>query len=86
MMGHRTGPEQGAARAVPWMGLLLWMFACAALFVSLIMRADDLDHERRVATRSVAKEELLDRAHPLTGLTQHAGGFNLFIIRRPPSH
>ena len=32
-----------AAEDRPWPRLLLWLFACAALVVSLIVRADNLD-------------------------------------------
>jgi hypothetical protein len=85
-MGGDAKPGKRAATGVPWLGLLLWMFACAALFVSLVMRADDLDPERRVAAGSVVREELLDRAHPVPFRTRQASGLNLFTIRRPPSN
>ena len=85
VMDRRAGPQPHAARAVPWLGLLLWMFACAALFVSLVMRGDDLHGERRVA-RSAVEETLLERAQPVPGLTRHASGYNLFTERNPSSN
>ena len=35
VMGGGVRPEQRAARGLPWLRLLLWVFACAALVVSL---------------------------------------------------
>jgi hypothetical protein len=86
VMGSDAGPEQRAAAGVPWLGLLLWMCACAALFVSLIMRADDLDRDRRVAASSAAVEHLLNRAHAAPALTGQAGGLSVFTARHPPAH
>ena len=85
MMGGDASPEQGAARAVPWLGLLLWGFACAALLVSLIVRDGDVDPDRRVAARSEAKAQLLDRDYPVPRLTRQASGLSLSAPPRPPS-
>ena len=52
-----AGPRQRAATAMPWLGLLLWALACAGLFVSLIMRTDDPDRDRRVAVRVRARRQ-----------------------------
>ena len=74
VMGHRTGPEQGAARAVPWMGLLLWMFACAALLVSLIIRAEDLDDRAPgSAVRAEATQPSSEAGLPVFSSTVQAG-------------
>jgi hypothetical protein len=41
----------------PWPRLLLWVFACAALVVSLIIRADGLDDRAPgAAVRATASE------------------------------
>jgi hypothetical protein len=43
----------------PWPRLLLWVFACAALVVSLVMRPDGLDDRNpRSAVRAAATEEV----------------------------
>jgi hypothetical protein len=44
-----AGRNQGSCRveATPWLRLLLWVFACAALVVSLVIPADDLDDPDR---------------------------------------
>ena len=41
--------NQGSCRveATPWLRLLLWVFACAALVVSLVIRVDDRDDPDR---------------------------------------
>jgi hypothetical protein len=69
---------------VPWLGLALWVFACSALFVSLIMRADDLD--RRVAARSVLKEQSSGLSDPVRSWMGPASELGVFTVRRPPSH
>lgn len=84
LMGSDARAGQRAARRVPWMGLLLWVFACAALFVSLIMHADDPDRDRRVAAH-VAKGQISDRPYSVPGLTRRASEFHLFTVQRPPS-
>ena len=83
MMGGDAKPGQRAARGVPWLGLLLWMFACAALFVSLIMRDDDLDRDRRMAARS--EVESSDLSDPARRLLRQASELSVFTTRRPPS-
>lgn len=81
LMGGDARPEQRAARHVPWLGLLLWVFACAALFVSLVMRADDLDRDRRVAVRAVAAEQISERP----AWMRQSSELSLFTVQRPPS-
>ena len=85
LMGGDGRPAQRAARRVPWLGLLLWVFACAALFVSLVMHADDLDRDRRVAVRAAAAEQISNRPYSVPGLTGQAGGLSLFTVQAPPS-
>ena len=84
-MGGDAKPGQRAATGVPWLGLLLWMFACAALFVSLIMRADDLDRDRRLAARSETEAQSSDLSYPVRHLTRQASELSVFTTRRPPS-
>jgi hypothetical protein len=85
VMGRNARPEQRTPRHVPWLGLVLWVFACAALFVSLIMRADDLDRDRRVAARSVVKEQSSGFSDPVRSWSWPASELGVFTVRRPPS-
>ena len=85
MMGGDAKPGQRAARGVPWLGLLLWMFACAALFVSLIIRDDDLDRDRRVAARTEAEAQSSGLSDPVRRWTHQASELSVFTARRPPS-
>jgi hypothetical protein len=82
VMGGHVKAEQRTPRHVPWLGLVLWVFACAALFVSLIMRADDLDRDRRVAARSVQSSGFSD---PVRSWNWPASELGVFTVRRPPS-
>jgi hypothetical protein len=86
VMGGHARPEQRAAPRVPWLGLVLWVFACAALFVSVIMRADDLDRDRRVAARSVVREQSSAFSDPVRSWMRPASELGVFTVRRPPSH
>ena len=83
VMGGEGRPKRPAARSLPWLGLLLWVFACAALFMSLVMRAEDLDRDRRVATRSAASSQSSERAYTVPRLPRQAGEFSLFTTRPP---
>jgi hypothetical protein len=49
--------EHRADQRTPWLGLLLWALACAGLFVSLVMQADELDREPRLAARELAQAQ-----------------------------
>jgi hypothetical protein len=69
VIGGTAGPEQRAARGVPWLGLLLWMFACAALFVSLMLRPGNLDGDRRVAASSEAGAHSWELSYPVRSWT-----------------
>ena len=62
-------PEQRAVTGTPWLGLLLWFFACAALFVSLMMRPD-VDHEHRVVTRNPAPPTIAGHPYTVPALTR----------------
>lgn len=83
VMGGEARPKRPAAKSLPWLGLLLWVFACAALFMSLVMRAEDLDRDRRVATRSAASAQSSERAYTVPRLPRQAGEFSLFTTRPP---
>jgi hypothetical protein len=79
-----TTSEKGTAADTPWLGLLLWFFACAALFVSLIMRPDDLDRDRRVAARGDTVAPISDHLSGMRGLTGPASDVSLITPRRLP--
>ena len=85
-MGRDAKPGHRTSRGVPWLGLLLWIFACAALFVSLIMRDDHhLDRDRRVAARSEAAGHTLElpyATHPM----RQADGLGVYTTRPPSSY
>jgi hypothetical protein len=85
VMGGEARPDQRGVRDVPWLGLLLWVFACAALFVSLIMRPGDLDQDRRVAARSVLKEQRAGLSAPMPSWSPPTSELGVFTVRRPPS-
>jgi hypothetical protein len=85
VMGGTARPGQRATIGVPWLGLLLWICACAALFVSLIMRPDGFEGEHRVAARSEAAARSTDLSYPMRSWTRPAGELSVFTVRRPPS-
>lgn len=52
---YESGKECSAGKDTPWPRLLLWVFACTALLVSLIIRADGLDdRDPGLAVRAAA--------------------------------
>jgi hypothetical protein len=83
VMGGDARPGQRAAQGVPWLGLMLWVFACAALFVSLIMRPGDLDRDR-VAARSVVKEQNSTFSDPVRSWSPPASELGVITVRHPP--
>ena len=55
MAHYESGKECSAVKDTPWPRLLLWVFACTALLVSLIIRADGLDdRDPGLAVRAAA--------------------------------
>jgi hypothetical protein len=86
VMGGEARPDQRGVADVPWLGLLLWVFACAALFVSLIMRPGDLDQDRRVAARSLLKEQSAGLSSPMPSWSPPTSELGVFTVRRSPSH
>ena len=86
--GVTTGDATSAQRAAtgtPWLGLLLWFFACAALFVSLIMRPDDLDRDHLVAARGRPSRPSRTMHSRCQALTEHASEVRLIVSPRLPS-
>jgi hypothetical protein len=75
-----------AATGMPWLGLLLWAFACAALFVSLIMRPGDSDRDRRLAAHSEPRAPISDNSYRVRDLTRHASEISLFTGRHTRPH
>jgi hypothetical protein len=49
--------EHRAKQRTPWLGLLLWALACAGLFVSLLMQADELDRKPRLAAQELSQAQ-----------------------------
>jgi hypothetical protein len=75
VMGGGVRPEQRAARGLPWLTLLLWLFACAALVIRLVIRADDLDDpDRSLAGREGAPARSSETGRPVFSLIIHGGG------------
>lgn len=57
MAHYESGKECSALKDTPWPRLLLWVFACTALLVSLIIRADGLDdRDPGLAVRAAAMQ------------------------------
>ena len=69
--GNATSAQR-AATGTPWLGLLLWFFACAALFLSLMMRPDGYNRDHRVASGGPAQPPIAGYAFPVPALTEHA--------------
>lgn len=67
--------RRSALRDSPWPRLFLWMFACAALVVSLMIRADGLDHHGPGSTvHAEASERSWTSGLPLLGSILRSGG------------
>jgi hypothetical protein len=66
--------------------LLLWFFACAALFVSLTMRPAELDRDHRVAARDPAQQPIAAAPYLVPALTDQASKVRLIVSPRPPPH
>jgi hypothetical protein len=77
--------EQSAA-GTPWLGLLLWFFACAGLFVSLTMRPAELDRGHRVAARSPVQPPIAAPPYLVPALSDQASNVRLIVSPRPPPH
>jgi hypothetical protein len=78
--------EQSVAPGTPWLGLLLWLFACAALFVSLTMRPAELHRDHRVAARGPAQPPIVGPSYLVPALTDQASKVRLIVSPRPPPH
>jgi hypothetical protein len=72
------------AAGTPWLGLMLWLFACAGLFVSLIMQPHDLERDHRVAARSSAQPLIEDHPYRAPSLTGQASEISLIAPPRLP--
>lgn len=71
---YESGKESSAVQVAPWPRLLLWMFACTALLVSLIIRAEDLDRPApQLAARTEATQPSSETDLPVSGSTIQAG-------------
>jgi hypothetical protein len=74
------------AAGTPWLGLMLWLFACAGLFVSLIMQPHDLERDHRVAARSSAQPQIEEHPYRAPSLTGQASEISLIAPPRLPPH
>jgi hypothetical protein len=75
----------GAAEDWPWPRLLLWVFACAALVVSLIVRADGLDDRAPgSALRATATEGLPETGLPMLGWIIQRGEAAAWSVKSGP--
>lgn len=64
---------KGGSAGTPWPRLLLWVFACAALLVSLVIRADGLDdRDPGLALRAGATKPSWETSLPVFSWTVHA--------------
>lgn len=71
---YESGNECAAVKAAPWPRLVLWVFASAALVVSLIIRAEDLDHRAAgLAVRAEATQPSSETDLPVLTSTIQAG-------------
>jgi len=75
---------QRAATGTPWLGLLLWFFTCAALFLSLMIRPDGYHRDHRVASRGLAQPPIAGYAFPVPALTEHASEVRSVVSPRLP--
>jgi hypothetical protein len=80
--------EQGREVAVedrPWPRLLLWVVACAALVVSLVIRTDGLDErDPGSAVRVMATEEVSETGRPLLSSMLPRGETDTLVIKSGP--
>jgi hypothetical protein len=82
-VAHYESSKQGSAvKDRPWPRLLLWVFACAALLVSLIIRADGLDdRDPRLAVRATATKAPSATALPMLSSTIQRGEAGALSLR-----
>jgi hypothetical protein len=80
--------EQGREVAIahrPWPRLLLWILACAALVVSLVIRTDGLDDRGPgSAVRVMATEEVSETGRPLLSSMITRGEPDTLVIKSGP--
>ena len=84
-IAHDRQGRKVAGLGGPWPRLLLWIFACAALVVSLIVRADGLDD--RVpgsALRATAPEALPETGFPMLGWIIQRGEAAAWSVKSGP--
>jgi hypothetical protein len=57
--------ERPSDQRTPWLGLLLWAFACAGLFVSLVIERGEWDREPRLAAHNALETQLSTTSSPV---------------------
>jgi hypothetical protein len=84
-MAHVGSPLDGAAAARAWPRLLLWVFACAALVVSLSIRADGPGgRDPGLAARATAANGLFETRLPLLGALIREGQPGALSVKSGP--
>lgn len=82
---YESSRKCSAGEDTPWLRLLLWVFACAALLVSLIIRADGLDHrDPESAVRAAVSEGPSETGLPMLGSTIQGGEAGAWSLRSGP--
>ena len=77
--------REGPVKDMPWPRLLLWVFACAALVVSLVIRTDGLDQRHpRMAERAAATKEVSETGLPFLGSIIQRGEAHALALKSGP--
>jgi hypothetical protein len=84
-IAHDEKGRQGWVEDRPWPRLLLWVFACAALVVSLVIRADGLDdRDPRSAVRAAATKENGETGLPVLSSIPRRGEAGASFLKSEP--
>ena len=82
---HDARGKEGAIEDRPWPRLLLWVFACAALVVSLVIRTDGLDQRHpRMAERAAATKEVSETGLPFLSSIIQRGEAHALALKSGP--
>jgi hypothetical protein len=77
--------REGRVEDRPWLRLLLWVFACAALVVSLVIRTDGLDErDPRLAERAAATKEVSETGLPFLSSIIQRGEAHALALKSGP--
>jgi hypothetical protein len=82
---HDARGKEGAIEDRPWPRLLLWVFACAALVVSLAIRTDGLDErDPGLAQRAAATKEVSETGLPFLSSIIQRGEAHALALKSGP--